>query len=41
MKSLGLGLALMLVATGASGQAQRPPAPDALHVSWQQETDPA
>jgi hypothetical protein len=40
MKALGFGLALMLMATGASGQDQRPPAPDAFRVSWQQETDP-
>ena len=40
MKALGFGVALMLVATVASGQDQRPPAPDAFRVTWQRETDP-
>src|SRR5438445_12887471 len=40
MNVLGVGLALMLMATGASGQDQRLPAPEAFRVSWQQETDP-
>ena len=40
MKALGFGFALMLVATVAWGQAQRPPATDAFRVSWDRETDP-
>jgi len=40
MKALGFGVALMLVATVASAQDQRPPAPDAFRASWQRETDP-
>ena len=40
MKALGFGLALMLVATTAWSQDERPPATDAFRVSWQPETDP-
>jgi hypothetical protein len=40
MKALGLGVALMLVATVASAQDQPGPAPDAFRVTWRQETDP-
>jgi hypothetical protein len=40
MKALGVAVALMLVATVASAQDQRPPAPDAFRVTWQRETDP-
>jgi hypothetical protein len=40
MKALGFAAALMLVATVASAQDQRPPAPGPFRVTWQQETDP-
>ena len=39
MKAVGVGFVLMLVATAAWGQAQRP-ATDAFRVSWDLETDP-
>jgi hypothetical protein len=40
LKGVGLGLAMVLVATMASAEDQRSLGPDAFRVSWQQETDP-